>query len=174
MAGDQSAGTMVVALGNSLMGDDGLGLAALTSLSEGWTFEPPIAFVDGGTSGLNLLTTLGRDTHVLFIDAIDVGAPPGTVVALNRGDLARRARAVRSAHQISLVDVLQLLELRDGARACIAAVGLQPESVALRPALSPTVAAGIPHLVKAIIAKLRDWGHTARPVGAALEAQCTS
>ncbi len=174
MPGDRAAATVVIALGNPLMGDDGVGLTALTVLRAGWTFVPPVRFLDGGSSGLNLLPTLGEADHALLIDAIDIGAAPGTLVALERPDLSRLGATARTAHQIGLREVFALAELMGAMPGTMVAIGLQPASVALRPALSRSVGAGVSGLVRAIITQLSLWGHDALPVDDRAERVCTS
>ena len=78
--------TVVIGLGNPLMGDDGLGLAALARLSEDWTVPPEVELVDGGTWGMNLLPLIEDAGRLILIDAINVGAAPGA-----RAPRARRA-----------------------------------------------------------------------------------
>jgi hydrogenase maturation protease len=174
MPGDRAAATVVVALGNPLMGDDGVGLAALTLLRTDWTFAPPVRFVDGGSSGLNLLPTLRDARRALLVDAIDIGLAPGTLVALERADLPRLGATARTAHEVSLRDVFALAELTGAMPEIIVAIGLQPACLALRPSLSPPVAAAVAGLVRAIIARLAIWGHGARPVDRRAECACTS
>jgi len=78
--------TVVIGLGNPLMGDDGLGLAALEALREGWDFEPHLELVDGGTWGMNLLPFIESADRVLVLDAIKVR---GTLPALLERALER-------------------------------------------------------------------------------------
>ncbi|HEX8723977.1 MAG TPA: hydrogenase maturation protease, partial [Gemmatimonadaceae bacterium] len=52
------AGDVVVGLGNPIMGDDGLGLAALERLREEWEIPAAVELVDGGTWGMTLLPLL--------------------------------------------------------------------------------------------------------------------
>jgi hydrogenase maturation protease len=47
--------TLVLGLGNPIMGDDGVGVAALQRLRTDWTLPPEVELVDGGTWGMNLL-----------------------------------------------------------------------------------------------------------------------
>ena len=83
------APTVVIGLGNPLMTDDGVGLAALERLACHWQFSPPVELVDGGTWGLNLLPVIESAGRVLLLDAIDVGAAPGAHVTLPRAELPR-------------------------------------------------------------------------------------
>jgi hydrogenase maturation protease len=162
--------TVVVGLGNPLMGDDGLGIGALAALRARWTFEPPVRFVEGGTSGLRLLPMLTTASHVLFLDAIDVGARPGTPLALAGDDLPRLFAPVVSGHELGLRHVLALAELSGARPEAIEAIGLQPGVVGPPPGLSPAVAAALPGLLAEVVARLASWGHAARPA----ERACTS
>ena len=50
--------TVVIGLGNPLMGDDGVGLAALERLRDDWDMPADVELVDGGTWGMNLLPVI--------------------------------------------------------------------------------------------------------------------
>ena len=87
-----SESALVIGLGNPLMGDDGLGLAALERLAADWVLPPGVELVDGGTWGLNLLPLLEAADQVLFLDAVDVGKAPGEPVELTGERAADAAR----------------------------------------------------------------------------------
>lgn len=163
MSSGQPTGTVVIGLGNPLMGDDGLGLAALALLRNHWIFDPPVVLVDGGTWGLNLLPTIEDAGRVLLLDAINVGAVPGAPVLLQRADLPRVLATKLSPHQIDLREVLALAEWRGTLPETILAMGLQPASVEMRTTLSAPLAAGLPGMVDRALAQLATWGHQARP-----------
>jgi hydrogenase maturation protease len=153
---------LVVGLGNPLMGDDGLGLAALSRLDEDWDVPPTVELVDGGTWGLELLHRFEGATQVLLLDAVDAGREPGAPVELEREDLPRLLGHKLSPHQIELREVLALAELRGTLPASLACLGLQPASVELRAGLSPPLAARLGPLAAAAAARLRAWGHPVR------------
>lgn len=163
MSSGARAGTVVIGLGNPLMGDDGLGLAALSLLRSRWTFDPPVSLVDGGTWGLSLLPTLEDAERVLLLDAINVGAAPGAPVRLAGADLPRTLALKVSPHQVDLREVLALAELRGTVPDPLVALGLQPAEIRMQTALSAPVAAGLPGLVDRAAAQLADWGHRAGP-----------
>jgi hydrogenase maturation protease len=163
MSSANRAGTLVIGLGNPLMGDDGLGLAALSQLRERWTFEPPVTLVDGGTWGLTLLPLIEDAERVLLLDAVNVGAPPGSPVRLGRSDLPRVLATKLSPHQIDLREVLALAELRGTMPPSIVAIGLQPAEITMRTSLSAAVAAGLPGMAERALDELAAWGHRAVP-----------
>jgi hydrogenase maturation protease len=158
------SGTVVIGLGSPLMGDDGLGLAALGALRERWRFEPEPLFLDGGTWGMNLLPAIESAERVLFIDAIRAGAEPGRLLVLEREALPRGLGIKLSPHQIDLQEVLALAELRGSLPAQSVALGIEPERVELGCELGPAVTAGLPALLDAIVQRLGQWGHEALPV----------
>lgn len=156
--------TVVIGLGNPLMGDDGLGLAALQALQETWAFDPPVEMVDGGTWGMNLLPIIEGAHRLLLIDAIDVGARSGKLVELAREEIPRVLSAKLSPHQIDLREVLALAELRGTLPPETVALGLQPGRVEMSTSLSPALATQLPTLVARVTDRLREWGYRARPL----------
>jgi hydrogenase maturation protease len=162
--------TVVIGLGNPLMGDDGLGLAALERLRATWELPADVELVDGGTWGLNLLPVIEDATHVLLLDAIDTGAAPGSDVLLLRDQLPRFLAAKISPHQVDLRDVLAVAELRGTLPEHTVAIGLQPARVELSDALSAVLSARLDELVQAVVRILAAWGHECRPRGAVAHA----
>lgn len=153
------AGTVVIGLGNPLMGDDGVGLALVARLGEEWDIEPAAALVDGGTWGMNLLPTIEDAGRLILLDAINVGAAPGTVVELARHQIPRFLATKISPHQVDLRDVLAVAELRRTLPEDTIAIGLQPAVVALSDALTPVVRDRIEEAVAAVVGALELRGH---------------
>jgi len=154
--------TLVLGLGNPLMGDDGLGPAVIERLSAGWSFPADVVIVDGGTAGLGLLPLIEGASRVLFVDAINANHPVGHPITIV-GDALPRYCALRlSPHEVDLCDVLSLAELRGTRPAEMRAVGLQPGPLTVGIALSPAVRDGLPALTNAIVCQLREWGHDVR------------
>ena len=161
---DRPAGrTVVIGLGNPLMGDDGLGLAALAKLQAEWAVPPDVELMDGGTWGMNLLPTIEDAGRLLLIDAIDVGGRPGTLQLLERERIPRYLATKISPHQVDLHDVLALAELRGTFPAHAVAIGIQPERVEVGNELSEVVRCRLGELVAAVVAQLAHWGHTCAP-----------
>lgn len=162
--------TVVIGLGNPLMADDGVGLAALEELRALWRFDPPVELVDGGTWGMNLLHILEDASRVLILDAIDAGEAPGTLITLERDELPRLFALKISPHQIDFRDVLALADLRGTMPSEIVAVGLQPDLIEMATALSTAVSDGLPQLIDRAVTLLDRWGHEATRGGALIDA----
>jgi hydrogenase maturation protease len=155
----EAAGTAVIGLGSPLMGDDGVGLAALERLRERFAGDAGLDWIDGGTAGLALLPALESARRVLLLDAIDAGAAPGTLVELAGEALPRRIAAKLSPHQVDVAELLALAALRGSGPEELVAIGVQPERVALGVGLSRPVAAALAGVVEGASARLRAWGH---------------
>jgi hydrogenase maturation protease len=154
-----AAGTVVLGLGNPLMGDDGLGLAVLARLVEERQFSPPVQLVDGGTWGMNLLPIIEDAESLVLLDAIRTGAEPGTVIELERAALPRYLAHKLSPHQIDLKEVLALAELRGTLPDATVAIGAEPAEIELMFHLSPCLERRVGDLALAVVNRLAHWGH---------------
>jgi hydrogenase maturation protease len=159
MSTSERARTVVIGLGNPLMGDDGVGIAALERLRATWQVPEGVELVDGGTWGMNLLPIIEDAGAVLLIDAITTGAAAGTEVVVPRTRLPRYLATKISPHQVDLCDVLALAELRGTLPDRTVAVGLEPDRVEFGSELSDTLRARLDALVAAVVRQLAAWGH---------------
>jgi len=148
--------TIILGLGNPLMGDDGIGLAALDRLRT-VNLAPAIQLVDGGTWGMSLLPVIEDADRLILLDAIDVNRAPGSLVILERYEIPRYLATRISPHEVALQDVLALAELRGTLPEHTVAIGIQPERVEMVVGLTPVVAAKIASLVAAVLARLAAW-----------------
>lgn len=155
--------TVVIGLGNPLMGDDAAGLVALERLREGFVFPDDVLLMDGGTWGMNLLPVIESARRLLFLDAIRHRARPGEQIVLQREQIPVALSLKLSPHQVDLKDVLALALLRGTLPQDTVAVGLEPKRVELEIALSPAVAAGIDRVVSLAVEQLAAWGHVCVP-----------
>jgi hydrogenase maturation protease len=164
--GERTGGrpTVVLGLGNPLMTDDGLGVAAVTRLREEWLVSEGVELVDGGTWGMNLLPTIEDAGRLVLVDAIDRGMPPGTTVVLERHEIPRAFALKVSPHQVDVREVLALAELRGTLPDETVAIGLQPDVVALGLELSPTLEERLDHLLDLVALQLAAWGHSCEPL----------
>ena len=164
-----AGGTVVIGLGNPLVSDDGLGLAALEQLRARGT-DGDIELVDGGTWGLSLLPVIESAARVLLLDAIDAGGLPGTLHILRRADLPRYLATRISPHEVDLQDVLALAELRGTLPQETVAIGLQPGRLETGCDLSDAVRNRLGDLVDAVEQQLAAWraatGSLSRPAHA--------
>ncbi len=152
---------LLVAVGNPLMTDDGIGLAALERFRADWEIPEGVETVDGAVWPLTLLPQVEDAGAVVFLDAIDARRPPGTVLELERDEIPRFLEAKLSPHQVGVRDLLALCTLRGTLPERTAALGIQPAVVELGTELSPVAARSLAPLMERIAARLAAWGHTA-------------
>ena len=164
MSEPDCAGVLVIGLGNPIMADDGLGLAALERLRQRWSLPESVRLVDGGTWGMNLLPLIEEAERVVFLDAINAGRPVGSLVRLEREELPRLFAHKLSAHQIDLREVLAVAELRGTVPSDLVAIGLQPGRLEMSSELSPELECRLDELLTAVLEQLERWGCACRPL----------
>jgi len=95
--------TLVLGIGNVLLGDEGAGIHVVTRLQEeGFTGAD---LVDGGTGGLHLLGLIQAYRHVIIADAALDQYPAGNV-RIVKTRYAKDFPHYLSAHEIGLKDLL--------------------------------------------------------------------
>lgn len=148
---------LILGIGNTLSGDDGLGVHAIQALRRPEILAglpPDVELLDGGTAGLALLPAISDARALVIIDAVDVSAEPGSVHVLTGADLY--ASLVRlSVHQAGAADLLAAARLTGTLPKLVVIAGIQPATIAAGVELSPAVAAALPALLKVV----RDWCH---------------
>lgn len=155
---------LVLGIGNLLSSDEGLGVHAVRTLQDrGLTTEAEIRMVDGGTLGLNLLPLVEECTHLLILDCVDAGVPPGTQVELDKEDIPLYAGLKMSQHQTTFQEVLALAAIRDAFPDRLRLVGIQPVSLEIGTQLSPEVEAALPAMLERAESILHSWAAELEP-----------
>ncbi|MCL6451665.1 MAG: hydrogenase 3 maturation endopeptidase HyCI [Acetobacteraceae bacterium] len=151
-----AARVAVVGVGQELHRDDGAGMRAARLLAGrpfsargGGTAAPgPAAAVFlGGVAPENQTGALRRfnPSHVVLIDAADLGRAPGTVELIPS---ARIGGVTFSTHTLPLRFLARFLEESLGCRVVV--VGIQPRNLGFGKGLSPEVEAACRRLAKAL------------------------
>lgn len=97
--------TLVLGIGNVLMGDEGVGVHVARRLGD-LPLPPNVDVLDGGTGGFNLLGALGAYDPVVMIDATMDGQPAGTVSEIEPRYASDFPRTL-TAHDIGLRDLIE-------------------------------------------------------------------
>jgi hydrogenase maturation protease len=96
---------LVLGIGKLLMGDEGVGIAAIRHLEEKG-FAEHAELVDGGAGGFHLPDLIRDRRHIILIDAADDGKPAGTV-SLIQPRYAGDFPPTLTAHELGLKDLLE-------------------------------------------------------------------
>lgn len=149
---------VVLGLGNLLNCDEGLGVQALKRLDTQLGEQDRVELLDGGVLGLNLLMIVEECSHLLILDAVNVGKPAGTVVELRKEQIPLYAGVKLSQHQVTFQEVLGLANIRGYLPEHLHLVGIQPEDLSIGLELSPIVECALPEVVARAVAVLEHWG----------------
>ena len=154
---------LVLGLGNVLLGDDGLGAAAVARLRDEYDWPEDVQVLDGGTLGLSLLPYVEQADAVILVDAIRADEPPGTLVRIDGDDVAPAVATRLSPHQVGVSDLLDGARWRDRYPARVVLLGLVPESMDLVVGLSKDVAPALDTLVDRVVNEAAALGFAFRP-----------
>ena len=136
---------LILGVGNLLMGDEGVGVAAIRRLEENG-FADRAELVDGGTSGFHLLGLFRDRQHIILIDATTDGSPVGTVSHI-RPRYASDFPPTLTAHDIGLKDLLESAALLgDLPEVDLITISIGELGGSLTMELSPAVAAALPQV----------------------------
>lgn len=152
---------VVVGVGNLVLSDVGVGGHAARALMHDRRLPPGIAVLGGRRLGLKLLGSIAGARHILFLDAADSFAEPGTVVRIIGDDLLDTAHE-RSLHQIGIANLMTALALVSNQSPEIVLLGIHPAKVDWGTPQSLAVKVALTPLVEAAFDQLRAWRSSRR------------
>src|ERR1700761_9327225 len=98
--------TLVLGLGNTLMGDEGVGVHVLREL-EKRSLPEGVECLDGGTGGFVLLEPLQTANRIVMIDAAADGNPVGTITRTTPR-FSSDYPPTMTAHDVGVKDLLDI------------------------------------------------------------------
>ncbi|HTX93117.1 MAG TPA: hydrogenase maturation protease [Anaerolineales bacterium] len=149
--------TLVIGLGNPILGDDGVGWRVAEEIALQTAGSPQVEVDCVSLGGLSLMERLTDSERVVLIDSLFTGEKPvGTVSQFTLADLPDlTAGHSASAHDTSLRNALNVgrsmgIALPEDGNVII--VAIEAENVYdFSQELSPAVAASVPQAVKAVM-----------------------
>jgi hydrogenase maturation protease len=150
--------TVILGIGNILLGDEGAGIHALELLQSEYPNIPGVTYVDGGTLSFSLATYFEDCDKLIVFDAAEFKSPPGTVKTLI-GDAmdAFLGAAKRSPHEVGLLDLFDIARLTGSLPEKRALIGIQPETTDWSMEPSPAVADALDMAVTSALGLLQIW-----------------
>jgi hydrogenase maturation protease len=146
------AKTLIVGLGNVLMGDEGVGIHAIHALEQ-LALPEGVELLDGGTGGFTLLEPLQSAGRVILIDAAADGNPIGTVTR-TEPRFARDYPPTLTAHDVGVKDLLDVFYIQGGGPGVtLYAITIDPHQP-ISMSLSPTGAAAMRSAVRLLLEDL--------------------
>lgn len=100
--------TIVVCIGNELIADDAAGYEVFVRLDRYTRRDPLAARLEyRGLGGIDLLPLFQGERHLVVVDAVQLGAAPGTVHVLPWEELPRGGGEI-SAHGLGLRETIEI------------------------------------------------------------------
>ena len=147
----ESATTKIIAVGNSLYGDDGVGEAVLNALMDIPELED-VELIDGATDALGLIDYFADTEHVIIIDAASMDKEPGTIAVFDADQVNLMIKSDHlSLHGISLAETFEIAKYAKSLPDKITIVGIEPQQLTVAAGLSEPVAQAVPEAVSKII-----------------------
>jgi len=151
--------TLVIGLGNPLVGDDGAGLRVVEELKPLLADRPDVEVSEDYWGGLRLMERMIGFDRAIVVDAIQTGAAPGTIHLLTPDGIPTQRSA--SAHDVNLSTALEFgrragASLPENDR--IRLVGIEATDVLnFTRQFTPAVQAAVPRAVQAVLEALDDF-----------------
>jgi hydrogenase maturation protease len=155
---DHPPKTLVIGLGNPLVTDDSVGLRVVEQLKPLLADRCDVEVSEDHWGGLRLMERMIGFDRAIVVDAIQTGAPPGTIHLLTPEGIATQRSA--SAHDVNLPTALEFGR-RAGARlpenSRIQLVGIEAaDTLTFGEQCTPAVQAAIPRAVAAVLKALAE------------------
>jgi hydrogenase maturation protease len=144
----------LIGIGNSIMGDDGVGIHAVLKLRE-MKFQPGIEVFDAGTDAFYALEAMDGKDKVIILDACKGKNAPGTLYRFICDPLhGKWEPAFRlSMHGMNFMDVMITSEAYKLPNE-IVLLGVEPDNIDWSTELSPKVKAVLPMLIEMVLREL--------------------
>lgn len=153
---------LVIGVGNILLRDEGLGVRAAEYFERNFSFGPEVACLDGGTSGLGLLSYIREYSHLIIVDAVSASGKPGAVIRIP-GEKVHGFPSLKSssAHQIGIRDLLAIARF-EGLDPEVVVIGIIPGDISAGLELTPEAEKSLPLAADAIGEELEKFGFRVR------------
>lgn len=141
----------IIGIGNTLMGDDGAGVAVLEKLKDR---VGDAEIVELATGGVNLVHELARFDRVILVDAGEFGAEPGRIAVFKPEDVQSVKTVGYSLHDWDIFTSIKLSREMGECPEKVILVAIQPERVDPVEGLTEAVSGKLDALADAVIAEL--------------------
>ncbi len=110
---NDNAKTLVLGVGNIILGDEGFGPQVIARLKEAG-LPPGVRAEEGGVGGFNLLGSLEGIERLIVVDVMITDVPPGEVRLFKPGpDFGEPGKRIISFHQVGVLELIQMWGLLD-------------------------------------------------------------
>lgn len=147
----------IIALGNRLRGDDGIGPIVIEELKKK-NLKNEITLLDAGSDAFAVLEHLMEEDPAIIIDCARMGKQPGEFVSMSiDSDKLRIAEKSISLHGFSLAEVIQLAQ-NTGDIAQGRIIGIEPEAIEFNTGLSLVLQNKLNKITNFVIEEANHYG----------------
>jgi len=154
--------TLILGIGNTLLTDEGAGIHALNHLQSAipdtWPDIANLNFIDGGTLSFTLAVWIEDCSNLIVFDATELHQPAGTVKTFVGSEMDTFLRTTkRSAHEVGLIDLVDIARLTESLPENRALIGIQPDKMVW--GMKPTAAVqdALDEAVAEAVKLIKQW-----------------
>ena len=151
---------VLLGIGNVLQKDDGIGVYAAQYLLHNYTFSPETEIINGGVEGIKLLDIFIEHDEIIILDTIMLDDTPGSIYNIPAEKLGGYGLNSGSAHEIGVLQCLDMLDLQGRARPKADIIAIIPHEITFAFDLSKTIQNQFEHYIRVILSELRKRGIT--------------
>ncbi|UCB54762.1 MAG: HyaD/HybD family hydrogenase maturation endopeptidase [Thiotrichales bacterium] len=152
--------TLILGIGNSLLSDEGAGIHALNLIRSEYTDIPNLTFLDGGTLSFTLASWIEDCDNLVVFDAAELNMPPGSVRTFAGAEMDNFLGASkRSAHEVGLIDLMDIARITDHLPVNRAIIGIQPEYMDWGMQPTRAVHRALPIAVNEAVKLIQTWNN---------------
>jgi hydrogenase maturation protease len=154
-----AANILVLGIGNTLLGDEGVGVHAMREIERNGRQIPQLNCIDGGTLSFLLAPDIECCDGLIVLDATELQAPAGEIRVFEGREMDEflGCNRKRSVHEVGLLDLMAITALAGRLPAQRALIGIQPEFVGWRDGPSDRVAQAIPSACARALEIVERW-----------------
>jgi len=150
--------TLILGIGNTLLTDEGAGIHALNLLQSEYSNIPNLTFLDGGTLSFTLACWIEDCSSLIVFDAAELHQPAGTVKSFVGDEMDNfLGSSKRSAHEVGLLDLMDIARITEHLPENRALIGIQPETMGWGMQPTTAVASSLAHAVEEAVSLITKW-----------------
>ena len=154
--------TLILGIGNTLLTDEGAGIHALNHLELACSNISPelynLTFIDGGTLSFTLAVWIEDCSNLIVFDAAQLQQPAGTVKTFVGADMDDfLGTSKHSAHEVGLLDLIDIARLTNKLPENRALIGIQPEYMSWGMEPTPAVQDALDKTTSEAIKLIKQW-----------------
>jgi len=154
----KSNDTLILGIGNTLLTDEGAGIHALNLLQSQYSNIPDLTFIDGGTLSFTLACWIEDCTNLIVLDAAELQQPPGAVKTFIGSEMDYfLGNSKRSAHEVGLLDLMDIARITEHLPENRALIGIQPETMSWGMEPTQAVSSAVTVAVKEAMHLIEQW-----------------